>query len=300
MRNRKQINGGSCKRLLKLGLALCFGGMFVPAASAVFEHGYTFETPSIGTNVQDVLGGTHTAEVVAFTGNIGDGPTLTAAAARNGGVGLDFTSFAGNTNLYSPPYIPANYSGLRTQSSTITFQHGMTLAFWFNPSYWPTGTLGVAEIALYWAGHNRGAGETKLALRPDGTVRFRAESAAEVISTSTFASNEWAHLAITWDDVSDTVKLYKNGVLDVSYAGPTTLLGANSPTPSRLIWGQYYSVSGAGASTQFHGYMDDLYVADFAKTQSQIQTLMNVIPEPSSTALALGALAFVIRLFRRR
>jgi len=112
-----------------------------------------------------------------------------------------------------------------------------------------------------------------------------------LISSSSLSTSVWQHVAVTWDDTSDTVSMYLNGALNASQTGVTTLNNANTPGYNLRFGGD------ATAYNRLTGYMDDIYFADYAKTSTQILDLMNVIPEPSSvTLMGLCGVIFLRRL----
>jgi hypothetical protein len=263
-----------------------FVAAFLPSAHAIFETGYTFESPSVSNNVQDVLKQLYPSTTHYYLEGDGRGPTLTAAAAKHGSVGLDFTTFSGdNMTTYSQP----NYSWLQPQSTSITFQQGMTLGMWVNPS--------VLDGNYRYLAYTGPGVQLNWYITPANKVEFWGYVpgfTGYATSTTSLSLGQWTHVAVTWDDVSDTVKLYMNGALESSLAGITSLSGGVGTQP--IHFGQDPGAGGSGPTTQFHGYMDDIYFSDFAKTQTEIQDLMNVIPEPTTvTLLGLGGLV----LFRR-
>lgn len=266
-----QAGSRFCKGFLKRVIILGLVGTLIPTAGIAFEIGYNFEPPSVATNVQDVLG-TNTGETYNNWYGPGYGPTLSAAAAYHQSKGLDFINQSLiDTNL--------NYaSKLRTLSTNLTFPNAMTVALWFKAQ--TNGGM------LYCAGGDLwpATGTTWINLQSDGKVRFGnylGSGEYNLLNSSTaFSTNQWYHLAVTWDDVSDTLKMYKDGVVDTNLLSVTTLNGGNAPA-GRILWGH-----GGDLGAQFYGYEDDLYLADQALPQAEIQKLMiNIKRLPSGTII---------------
>ncbi len=256
---------------------------------AAFQTEYTFESPSTAANVQDTLTGGNNAETFAPP-TVNEGPTLTAAAAKHGAVGLDFTAFN--------PSGTSNDSYLRTQSTSLSFTSGMTVAMWINPSALPTsGNNGT----LFWSAETGGGsnGRVDILLFDDGKVRFHnfnaVDNSESVFTNTAFATNTWTHFAATWDDATNTVRLYVNGGLDATDTSFSTLDGG-VVAGSHLDFGQAGGQDTAGL--QYHGYMDDIYISDSVSSQADILSIA-ALPEPTSLAFLFAAGALLIRKPRR-
>ena len=80
-----------------------------------------------------------------------------------------------------------------------------------------------------------------------------------------FVSGTWVHLAATWEQASDSMKIYINGNLVASRSGVNWGIAAPAAT-SRF---------GQGHDAFWLGQMDDMAVYGYALTQSEIQSVMN-------------------------
>ena len=97
--------------------------------------------------------------------------------------------------------------------------------------------------------------------------------------------NEWTYVAATYDDASDTVKLYKNGVLDQT---TTTFTRSTCPDLAPVEIGGH-SNHGSGIR-HFDGKIDEVRIYNYVRTQEQIIQDMNAgHPAPGSpVGSALG------------
>jgi hypothetical protein len=249
------------------------------SARASFQSAYDFESPSSQSSVIDSYGNYNGATSNLVYGN-GYGPTLTAAAAKFGASGLDFT------NDSTPAY--HGYSYLNTQSSSIAFTTGFTFATWmkqlgnnesntssvqlFSTGQYDTGTMSIYEDTT---------GNVVVA----NAVGFNSYQTK--MSASSIPLNQWTHLAVTWDSTSQSLKIYINGVLDATQSGWSTLNGGNT-SPSTVI-----KFGGFTYGSELNGYMDNVYFSDAALSQAQVQLLL---PEPSVIGIiAMAGLAFARR-----
>ena len=97
----------------------------------------------------------------------------------------------------------------------------------------------------------------------DGTLAAGQGNNYTLVTSTSFPVNTWVHVAVTYDQPTSTMKLYKNGDLVATntsvpdYAGDGMLLGSH-----------------VGGSI-FHGTMDEVRVWKIARTQAQIQAAMN-------------------------
>lgn len=148
-------------------------------------------------------------------------------------------------------------------NSKLNITSSMTIELWIKPTRnmgvngwdrlvhrdWPTG---------YFFGGKYGAtnalcvvlsGDQGVALTPNNTV----------------VVGEWQHVAFVFDDVANTVTIYKNGNSVVSNSWTGTITGAAN---NQLTLSQ--------SSESFGGSMDDVRIWNVARSQSQIQNNMNV------------------------
>ncbi|MFA5368878.1 MAG: LamG domain-containing protein, partial [Candidatus Paceibacterota bacterium] len=142
----------------------------------------------------------------------------------------------------------------------------VTVSVWVktsNVSYSRDGT-GIQEIISKWAIGNKSwdfrmnSGAVNVAISPGGDNNGENE-----ISTHILVSNEWTHLAFTYDDVSDTVVIYKNGI-GQSFVNSITMGGSTAMQIGRLTWGD-------STDRNWNGSMDQACIYNAALTISQIQ-----------------------------
>ncbi len=109
----------------------------------------------------------------------------------------------------------------------------------------------------------------------------------DIIAGPDVVVDEWTHLAISYDDATDTKSLYVNGVLMGSVVDP------NQYTPN-LSRDLHIGAGGDfGDQFKFRGQIDDVLLFDMALDETVIRGIMNnslqppVIPEPGMGVLGL-------------
>ena len=101
---------------------------------------------------------------------------------------------------------------------------------------------------------------------------------------ASWVHNAWTAVAFTFDEATDTLSGYINGVL----AGTTVVPEGRSvgSLTNSLIMGH-------GGTEDYQGLLDDVYIYDHVLTEAEIQGLQG-IPEPATIALlALGGSALL-------
>jgi len=96
---------------------------------------------------------------------------------------------------------------------------------------------------------------------------------------------EWTAVAFTFDEATDTLSGYINGVL----AGTTVV------PEGRNVASSYPLIMGQAGGEEYQGMLDDVYIYDHVLTRAEIQGIQG-IPEPATIALlGLGGLALLRR-----
>ena len=249
-------------------------GLAVPAARATittYAEYHLGEAGSLGSNnlPQDTSGNGRNFTSAINGGYTSVGNAAFHALAANSTAYLD-TSLTGNEGFYS--------SALFTSLPTDNFAFGV---------YASAATLSGATGDIFTVGGSNGS--FKLSLASNGW----ASSAHNVAwiggdggVSGSFAANTWVHLAMI--RASGTTTFYINGIPQGStYAGVPV-----NDTP-------HLSVDPGGA-TYFDGRIDEARVVTFTSGESTTNVLnaLQAVPEPS--ALALGALASLALVRRRR
>ncbi|MHC4498241.1 MAG: LamG-like jellyroll fold domain-containing protein [Planctomycetota bacterium] len=154
---------------------------------------------------------------------------------------------------------------------------GITLAAWIKPSRLQddarmiSKSQGSGTPDHYWAMILSGSGEDNLEfrLRTDtgGTTRRTSPEGNDI------RTNEWTHVAVTWDASDPSMRFYKNGqeIDNVSKAGSAV---ATSPGVKISIGNQSVSAGGAGMIRPFGGLVDDVRVYDYGLSVDQIRELL--------------------------
>jgi subtilisin-like proprotein convertase family protein len=111
-----------------------------------------------------------------------------------------------------------------------------------------------------------------------GKVSIRTNSSTRLTGTTVIPNDKWSHVAATYNSSTNVFTVYVNGVAD----GTATVSGAapSADTDSLRL--------GAGFNSPYAGLMDEVRIADYTKTQEEIQKGMYVSydqnNEPSPTS----------------
>jgi hypothetical protein len=104
-----------------------------------------------------------------------------------------------------------------------------------------------------------------------------AGSFSLVTDAGLFPLNIWVHVAVTYDDASTTMRLYRDGVL----------VNTNTSVPSYTTEATYVA-SHQGSTSFFEGNIDETRIWSFALTQNQIKQL--IFRGPAKTTPGLSRL----------
>jgi hypothetical protein len=209
---------------------------------------------STGTTAADASGQGHTAILM-------NGPVWTAGKI---GGGLRFDGLDDVARVTTP--------------TRLTLSATLTIAGWLYPERL-SGPF--HTIVVVGAPGLRGYG---LNLR-SGAPNFVKIGTGDISSSTAAAVNTWQHVAITWNDATDEVKVYRNGLLaqTISHAGP---LRAPSPTDAALI-GAWLT-----GGSFFQGILDDLRIYNRVLTPAEVQSLVQAAPPPPTLVFTIANSAF--------
>lgn len=124
---------------------------------------------------------------------------------------------------------------------------------------------------------------------PQHGLNFSFAGQGNVTSTLTFQSltddrpgntnptNEWVHFAVTFDNTSKTMKLYRNGEIRkaLTYFPVTTAWAATPTAPGAFFIGgqNAFGATLSDENNRFKGYMDDIRVYPKVLSASEVATL---------------------------
>jgi hypothetical protein len=160
-----------------------------------------------------------------------------------------------------------------------------TLACWINPATnfaaeLASNTNGVGA-ALIAKGYGNGGEQYDLDLY-SGAVRFFVRNSSGGVSTivSSFSppSNQWTHVAGTYDGSGGTMALYTNGVLCATNTAPGSLLYSTEP----LTIGNRTSGSNTTYNLPFFGEIQDARIYNVSLGQADIQAIESVLAPPAT------------------
>ena len=124
----------------------------------------------------------------------------------------------------------------------------------------------------------------------DGTLYSGLGGNYYLVSSASFPANVWVHVVTTFDDATNTMKLYKNGVLvntntnvTAQYTAENILIGNHlNEDKSHITW------LGSIVYGVFYGHIDEVRIWDTALSQRVIRDWMNrrvTIQHPNKTNL---------------
>jgi hypothetical protein len=238
--------------------------------------GTSFNTPSIATTTTyyvDVTNNGCTSSprtAVVATVNALPTPTITQSGCGvltlgNYGAGNALNLGTNNTSKYVS--IP---SSLNASFNT----NNITVEGWFNLSAYDPAMPEPTLVGEAYISDNK---VTFMLSRYQNQIRagyFSGSAWSLALSASSIPANTWTHIAATYDQTS--IKIYINGVLDGT-------LNTSSPLPTgNEVW--YLGKRFAGPD-MISGVMDEIRIWNVARTQAQIQAVMNTSVPTNATGL---------------
>ena len=145
-------------------------------------------------------------------------------------------------------------------SESLDGTEGLTVEMWMYLEAWSTaGGTGATKELAYKVGPRS---DKKVLIRM--TTGALAWGAAVVAGKTDVPLKKWTHIAGTYDAKSGEGKIYIDGVLD----GEGKIGGEIVPN-NDVLW------LGRGAGPFLHGRMDEVRISNIARSQQEIQELMN-------------------------
>ena len=197
---------------------------------------YTFETGN-GKTVKDLSGKGNDGELM--------GPKW---GEGNPGGGL---VFGGNG--------PRDFVEI-PDSESLDLVEGLTVEMWLYLEAWSTaGGTGATKELAYKVGPRS---DKKVLIRM--TTDALAWGAAVLAGKTDMPLKKWVHMAGTYDGKSGEAKIYIDGVLDAEGK-----IGGNITPNNDVLW------LGRGAGPFLQGRMDEVRISNIARSEQEIQELMN-------------------------
>ena len=197
---------------------------------------YTFESGT-GKTVKDLSGNKNDGELM--------GPKW---GEGNPGGGL---AFGGNG--------PRDFVEI-PDSESLDLVEGLTVEMWLYLEAWSTaGGTGATKETTYKVGPRS---DKKVLIRM--TTDKHAWGAAVAAGKTDMPLKKWTHIAGTYDAKSGDAKIYIDGVLDGEGK-----IGGNITPNDDVLW------FGRGAGPFLQGRMDEVRISNIARSEQEIQELMN-------------------------
>ena len=176
-----------------------------------------------------------------------------------------------SNKLYAQPGASLHFDRFNTvvQAPNVPFGNNWTVEIWAYSTYTNTGWY--ALIGQNYWNNNQGF----VLATYDGTVFVNTPQG--VYMTTSFSSNVWTHLALTYDN--GIFAFYKNGILVGTQVAPFT----NATTP--LDIGCRTQNTGSSVYNWFEGYLDEARVWTVTRSQCDIQAYMNCEIPGNATGL---------------
>ena len=148
-----------------------------------------------------------------------------------------------------------------TASPSLDITSAITIEAWVNKS------ANVQWASVVTKGRSTSLTVNNYTLHFDslGGLIFTHDAPPTAFSSLTFPSNEWHHVAVTWDRI--LIQFYVDGVID-SVATPDT--GSLLPNNNDLTIGADFP----GSVEYFPGQLDEVRLWNIARTQQQLQENM--------------------------
>lgn len=143
-------------------------------------------------------------------------------------------------------------------SSSINLTGSFTLEAWVCPVNSANGTDQVIIEKRRLTGMQAGY---SLFLNSDGKAAIRTNGTVKLIGSSVIPSNQWTHIAVSFNSVSDRFSIYVNSILD------TTVISVTSPDPLANVDSLFV---GKGAASPYKGYLDEVRVWSGLKSALEI------------------------------
>jgi hypothetical protein len=217
------------------------------------------------------------------------GPALVARYSFDG----DLSDASGNANhasaIGAPTFVAGKYGSALNLSGTAQYAMApagimasvtnFTIATWV---YW---NGGAAWQRIFDFGNDTTQYMFLTPSSGNGTLRFAMTTngggGEQILQTSPLPVGQWRHVAVTRS--GNTARLYTNGVLAVS----GTLSNAPASFKPAL---NYLGASQYSADPLLNGRLDELFIYNYALTDTEIMRLVNNLPPPPTTPTTLSAL----------
>ena len=145
-------------------------------------------------------------------------------------------------------------------SESLDVVEGLTVEMWMYLEAWSTaGGTGATKETTYKVGPRS---DKKVLIRM--TTDKHAWGAAVAAGKTDMPLKKWTHIAGTYDAKSGDAKIYIDGVLDGEGK-----IGGNITPNDDVLW------LGRGAGPFLQGRMDEVRISNIARSQQEIQELMN-------------------------
>jgi hypothetical protein len=154
-------------------------------------------------------------------------------------------------------------------SPTLDIENEITIAAWIKinslPGSYAAHLVGKAYESDDWDGNYW------IALGPNGEWSFSfapaGQSAIDHWSTGTLETNKWYHIAATFNDANDIVKLYVNDTLDSQFVETNSMVTDDFPL-----------LMAKGGLWYFNGILDEVRIYNRALSEEEIRTLAGLYP----------------------
>ncbi len=171
------------------------------------------------------------------------------------------TSF--KTKKLLPPGNALNFDGVNDyveipNNSVLDFTSGITMECWINTTNYSEEYIATKSEGAYY--FSVGVGGT-------GKAGFYISniSTGWLYSTSVVSDGNWHHIAATWDDITNVIKMYVDGTLEDSVAGSGTI-GTNSNP---------LDIGTREGGSIFYGSIDEFRLWNIARSACDIRSYMN-------------------------
>ncbi|GGC76017.1 hypothetical protein GCM10007216_03210 [Thalassobacillus devorans] len=203
---------------------------------------------------------------------------------------MDPVSYVFNDAEYKPSTVPLWREGLvgnallfdgystwitRDAESMIQPEEALTIEGWVAPRSYEWGDLGQVSAIVNQHDQSKNEGYI-LGMGRHGKLSFQAGINGEwkevAPEGSVLPKNEWSHIAATFNQSDQKLKLYLNGELVGETDTPEN--GAISPSDNDLLIGKHNQaavINGVFTANMFNGLMDEIKISNEAKSAEEIK-----------------------------
>ena len=166
----------------------------------------------------------------------------------------------------------SNRDAISTGVTANTLGDKGSIAFWYRSN---TKWNNISEAKVLFDASTSSDAQFLMYIWPGGYLEFEATEPngdrAERYIQKSYAADEWVHIAVTWDTINNSVKIYLNGVSQslTDYTGKSLLDGLH-PSMGTIYFGDNNSTSASALAGSADGSIDEIHLYDNVLTVGEV------------------------------